>query len=301
MDPHPLPSAMTDKFCFGAHQFLWKSHWTDGDLGILDAARNAGCTIFEISLGDDVKFNSGLLRRHAENLGMELTVGPGNAWPKNCNISDDDPRHRQLGMAWHKKIIEWGAEFGAVAYCGSFYSHPGYLCCRRPPEEELRWTAENLHELAEFAGRLGVRLVIEPMSRFRLHLVNTSVQAVKLVTLADHANLRINLDTYHMITEERNYGAAVRHALPILWGIHACENDRGVPGGGLVPWSDVFGALADAPGCVRVMLETYNTGSGDFGISRGIFQDLCPDPDAFVRQGLAFLKGCAASSVGHVA
>ena len=95
--------------------------------------------------------------------------------------------------------------------------------------------------------------------------------------------------------------ASVRHALPILWGIHACENDRGVPGGGLVPWSDVFGALADAPGCVRVMLETYNTGSGDFGISRGIFQDLCPDPDAFVRQGLAFLKGCAASSVGHVA
>ena len=84
----------------------------------------------------------------------------------------------------------------------------------RPPADELPRTAENLHVLAEFAGKLGVRLVIEPMSRFRIHLVNTAAQAVDLVRLADHANLRVNLDTYHMITEERDYGAAMRCALP---------------------------------------------------------------------------------------
>jgi hypothetical protein len=34
-----------------------------------------------------------------------------------------------------------------------------------------------------------------------------------------------------MITEERDYGGAVRQALPLLWGLDACENDRGVPRG----------------------------------------------------------------------
>jgi hypothetical protein len=30
---------MSLQYKFGAHQFLWKSHWTDDDLGILDTAR----------------------------------------------------------------------------------------------------------------------------------------------------------------------------------------------------------------------------------------------------------------------
>ena len=283
---------MEDRFKFGAHQFLWKSHWTDADLGILDVVRRLDCSLFEVSLGDDVRFDRARLQRHARSLGLELTVGPGNLWPENCNISADEPYHRQLGLEWHKRTIEQAAELGAAAYCGALYGHPGQVCRRPPPPDELRRTADNLQVLAEFGKNHGVRLVIEPMSRFRSHLVNTATQAVNLVQLANHPNLSVNLDTYHMITEERDYGAAIRCALPKLWGVHACENDRGVPGGGLVPWKAVFEALGEASGCVRLMLETYNTGPSGFGYSRGIFQNLCPDPEAFVRQGIMFLLGC---------
>lgn len=282
-------------FKWGVHQFLWKDRWTDADVGLLETVRELGCSLFEVSLGDDVVFDPACLRRRADAIGLELTVGPGNLWPAHCNISSDDPAQREAGLTWHRRILQRAAEFGAAAYCGSFYSHPGHVLCRRPPAEELPRTAGLLHELADYADRLGVRLVIEPMSRFRLHLINTAAQAVELVRLADHPNLRINLDTYHMITEERDYGAAIRCALPVLWGVHACENDRGVPGGGLVPWPAVFDALREAAGCVRLMLETYNTGPGDLGFSRGIFQPLCPDPEEFVRRGLAFLQGCLAN------
>ena len=278
------------EFKLGVHQFLWKSHWTNEDLSILDTARSLGCALFEVSLGDDVQFDRVRLHHHAAALGIELTVGPGNTWPKNCNISDDDPFHRKLGLAWHKKMLDWVAEIGAVAYCGAIYSHPGHVCRRLQPKDELPRTAENLYQLAEYADGLGVRLVIEPMSRFRVHLVNTAAQAVSLVQLTQHTNLRVNLDTYHMITEERDYAAAIRCAAPVLWGVHACENDRGVPGGGLVPWAAVFEALRSVNGCMRIMLETYNTSLEGFGLSRGMFQNVCPEPEQFVRQGFNFLK-----------
>lgn len=285
------------EFKLGVHQFLWKSHWTNEDLGILDTVRALGCSLFEVSLGDDVSFDRVRLRRHADALGVELTVGPGNAWPNNCNISDDELSHRKLGLAWHKKMLDWAADIGAVAYCGAIYSHPGHVCRRPQPKDEMPRTAENLHQLAEYADGLGVRLVIEPMSRFRVHLVNTAAQAVSLVQLTRHANLRVNLDTYHMITEERDYAAAIRRAAIVLWGVHACENDRGVPGGGLVPWDAVFEALRSVDGCTRLMLETYNTGLDGFGLSRGIFQDLCPEPEKFVRQGINFLRNGLANTL----
>jgi D-psicose/D-tagatose/L-ribulose 3-epimerase len=283
-------SAVTAGFKFGAHQFLWKSHWTDQDLGILDTAKSLGLDLFEISSGDDVQFDRARLRRHAEALRIELTVGPGNLWPMDCNISDDDPDARRKGIAWHRKHIERSAELGAVGYCGAIYSRPGHVCRRRPLADEMPRTAEHLRELAEHAQRHGLRVVIEPMSRFRVHLLNTAQQTVELVRLAGHPNLGINLDTYHMITEERDYGAAIGVAAPVLWGVHACENDRGVPGGGLVPWDSVFDALVRITSCKRLLLETYNTGPSEFGFSRGIFQDVCPNPEEFVRQGIAFLR-----------
>ena len=275
---------------FGAHQFLWKSHWTDSDLGILDTVGSLGLSSFEISVGDDVAFAEVKAGEHARSLGIELTVGPGNVWPADCNISSDDPSHRSRGLDWHRKNIERAAALGAVAYCGAIYGYPGHVVRSRPRREELLFCAENLNQLAGYAERFGVKLVLEPMSRFRSHLINTAEQAVELIRLVGHPAALVNLDTYHMVTEERDYGRAIERALPALWGIHACENDRGVPGGGLVPWDSVFRTLSGANGVLRIVLETYNTGPDGFGFSRGIFQNVCPDPLDYVTKGLAFLK-----------
>ena len=280
-----------ERYRFGAHQFLWKSHWTDADIFILDRIKALGLDQFEISLGDDVHFDLESTGKAAAALGIELTVGPGNLWPQEYDISSEDKGSRREGVEWHKKIISRAAKIGAIAYCGALYGHPGLVQRRRPPADELQRVAEGLHTLAGFASGFGIRLVIEPMSRFRTHIVNTASQALHLARLSDSRNILINLDSFHMVTEERDYGAALREALPKLWGIHACENDRGVPGGGLVPWPLVFEALEEGTRPVRVLLETYNTGPGDFGFSRGIFKDVCPDPERFVMEGITFIKG----------
>jgi D-psicose/D-tagatose/L-ribulose 3-epimerase len=108
--------------------------------------------------------------------------------------------------------------------------------------------------------------------------------------MAGHDNLRVLLDTYHLVTEVRDYGRAIRTVRDRLWGIHACENDRGVPGGGLLPWSAIFATLWEIAFDGYLLLEAYNSSLGDFAYRRGMFHNVCPDGYAFAREGRAFLQ-----------
>jgi D-psicose/D-tagatose/L-ribulose 3-epimerase len=274
----------------GLHCYLFTESWSDDCLDILDTARDLGAECFEVVVGDDIDFTPRRTRQQAETLGLTLTVGPGGLWPVECDISADEPADRARGFAWHCRQIDLATELGASAYTGALYGHPGTVKRRVPPADEYPRTAEGLHRLAEHAASRGVVLALEPMSHFRTHIANTPGQIMRLVTLADHPNLGILLDTYHMITEVRDFGAAIRAVGNRLWGLHACENDRGVPGGGLVPWDHVFAALRDIAFDGFVLLEAYNSSLGDFAFRRGMFHDVCPHGEAFARQGLAFMR-----------
>jgi D-psicose/D-tagatose/L-ribulose 3-epimerase len=276
---------------FGAHIFLWVDHWDDSAAWLFDHAAALGLSCLEIAVGDDVVLKPSELRRRASAAGIELILSPGAEWPAECDISVDDSKHRQAGLAWHSHWIRIAGECGAEAYTGALYGHPGTALRRRPPPDELTRTAENLRRLADVAGEAGVTLALEPMSRFRTHIANTPEQVLRLIEAADHENLRVLFDTYHMVNEVRDYAAAIRTLAPRLWGVHACESDRGVPGGGLIPWKALFGALDKVGFAGYMLLESYNTSLGDFACRRGLFRDLCPDGDAFVRDGIRFLAG----------
>ena len=207
-----------------------------------------------------------------------------------ADISDDDPANRAFGLQWHQHWIDLAAELGAIAYTGAIYGHPGQVRRRNPPPDELPRTAENLHHLATHAAKSNLKLVIEPMSHFRTHLINTPEQAMHLLNLANHPNLQILLDTYHLITEIRDFPATVQTTAPRLWGLHACENDRGVPGGGLVPWKLLLQSLQQSAPHSHIFLESYNSSLPDFALRRGMFHNVCPDGDAFVRSALRFLQ-----------
>ena len=285
---------------YGVHGYLFTRSWSDADLPCLDLARELGLDMFELSVGDDVVFSPPLTGRRAAALGLELIIGPGGLWPFDCDLSADDAGNRVRGLSWHKRQVDLAAEIGASAYAGCLYGHPGVVKRRRPPADEIPRAAEGLHALAEYAAARRVAVVLEPMSRFRTHLVNTPARLMRLIALAAHPNIRATFDTYHALTEVRDYAEGLRVLGPRLALVHACENDRGVPGGGLVPWETVFQTLAEIGFDGTVGLETYNSSLGDFAFERGIFQDLCPDGRAFVEKGTAFLRALEARFFGPI-
>jgi D-psicose/D-tagatose/L-ribulose 3-epimerase len=279
---------------YGAHCYIFTEAWSDQQLSLLDTARELGLDCFEIGVGDDVTFTPALTRRCAEAVGLELTISPGGAWPREYDLSNVDAKQRAQGLAWHKRQIDIGAALGATAYTGALYGHPGVLHYRRLQEQEVAWTAEGLHQLAEYGARHSVRVVIEPMSHFRTHVATNAAQAMQLVRLAAHPNLQMLLDTYHLVTETRDYAGEIEQAQSSLWGIHACESDRGAPGGGLAPWADVFRALRAIDFDGYVIFESYNSSignpPGDFAFRRGMLHNVCADGAAFVQTALRFMK-----------
>ena len=275
---------------FGAHSYIFTERWSNGSLPVLNWARDLGLDYFEIGVGDDVPFNPATTRQRAHELGLELVISPGGLWPMECDLSSESPAERAAGLAWHKKYIDLANEMGAVAYAGALYGHAGVVQRHPPTSEQYACIAEGLHSLAAYGQAAGVAVVIEPMSHFRTNLVNKPEQAMELVRLTRHPNLHILLDTYHMLSEVRDYGAAFRLPGERLWGMHACENDRGAPGGGIVPWGEIFQALKDIHFDGYIAMEAYNSAIPGFAWSRGMFHNVCPDPEAFIKHGLDFLR-----------
>ena len=224
--------------------------------------------------------------------GLEFVFSPGGEWPMECDISRTDARDPHPGLQWHRRAIEQAGQAGAVAYTGAIYGHPGAVRRKRPCEDEAKRIAESLNYLAEDAADGSVQIVLEPMSHFRTHVANTPRQINHLIALADHENLFSLFDTYHLVTEVTDFAAAFHDMRPHLWGLHACENNRGAPGTGLLPWPSLFTAINDSRWQGYIGFESYNSTwrNGDFAFERGMFHNVCPDAESFIRQSKSFVE-----------
>jgi len=278
---------------YGAHVFVWGYLTTDDQhYRVLDSCARMGLSFLEISVGDDISLDMPALGRRARSMGIDLITSPGGVWPMDCDLSLADPADRRKGIDWHKQALDLSQQCGAIAYAGAAYGRPGQVDYGDGDPDEPKRVADGLRELGDYGAQMGVRLLIEPMSHFRTHVANTPRQINELIRLADCANISSVLDTFHMCTEVTDFAAAVNELIPHLWYIHACENTRGAPGEGLLPWDAIAGALVGGGWDGLVGFETYNSSwdDGRFARSRGMFHNVCPDADAFIRQAKTFME-----------
>jgi D-psicose/D-tagatose/L-ribulose 3-epimerase len=144
---------------------------------------------------------------------------------------------------------------------------------------------------AEYAADTSDILIgIEPLNRFESHFINIAADAVKLIEDIGMPNLRVHLDTFHMIREENDFAGAVRDAGKHLGYVHACENQRGVPGRGLMPWREFFTALRDVDynGCVTI--ESFDPEMERIAKLTAIWRKLAESPEQLATEGLQFLQ-----------
>jgi len=124
--------------------------------------------------------------------------------------------------------------------------------------------AEAVRQVAERAGTLGLRLVIEALNRYESHLLNTAAEVSAFVTEVGSDHAGILLDAYHMNIEEADPAAALRLAGEWLSLYHAADSNRQGIGRGHIDFGAQVGALADIGYLGPIILECTAPGPDPF-------------------------------------
>ena len=276
---------------FGVNAFMWTDHWGGDSLKLIERAKDIGFDRIEVPL---LKTDISLARKahkRLKSLNM-FCVGSASLSDKT-DITSSDKSVSTAGINFLKEAVEDTAEMGGRILTGVIYAAFGKKPERPATEDEWKHSAESLAEVADSAVRHNITLAIEPLNRYEMNLVNTTAQAMKLQQMIGKSNIGIHPDTYHMNIEEKDFYSAIKALKGRIVYLHASENDRGIPGTGLVDWDSVFKALAEIGYKGAVTIESFASVIPEIASATCMWRKLAPDGDTLAKEGLKFLKAKA--------
>lgn len=279
---------------FGIHSLLFSATFIEKDLPLLDKVKAMGFDALEIIPFDADNFPAAKVKRRATDLGLDIYTGIG--LPAHANPISPEASVRAAALNYSKRLIDLSAECGSKGYGGVTYAGWGYLSGTMRTANEWKWAVEHFRTLAQYAARVapGMNIAVEPVNRFESHFINIASDAVAFCKEVGQPNVCVHLDTFHMIREEDDFVGSVKTCGPMLGYVHACENQRGIPGRGQVPWLDFFRALkaVNYQGCVTV--ESFDPNMPEIARLCCIWRQLADSPEQLATEGLKYLKGIRA-------
>jgi D-psicose/D-tagatose/L-ribulose 3-epimerase len=272
----------------GIHAMAWTPHWSNESLPLVRRVASLGLDFIEIPLMGIDDVDPVAIRRSVEEAGIGVVTS--SVLSDATDITSDDPDIRRAGVAYLQRCIDVTAEMGAPQFSGVIYCSHGKRPEGRPTQDEWKRSAEGLARAAEYARGANITLGIEPVNRYESPLINTCEQALQLADMTGADNVKVHLDTYHMNIEEKSWKEPVVAAGDRLCHFHLCENDRGIPGTGLVDWQELFEGLARIGYRGYAALESFVDVSDDMVAGTAVWRELAPSGDVLVNEGTTFLR-----------
>jgi D-psicose/D-tagatose/L-ribulose 3-epimerase len=276
---------------YGVNTQIWVAPFQQSDLGLIDKVAGMGFEVIELGFfSAEPPFNIGDVRQRLKSAG--LAAGICSFLSADRDISSPDPDARRRGVEFMNAMIRTLGALGGEVLSGPLYAElfrKRYL----PSDERAReWdrSVASMREIAKTAETHGVTIALEPLNRFETDFLNLSEQAVRLVSDVGSNSVGILLDTFHMGIEEKDQAEAIRRAGKHLKHFHTCENDRGAPGTGQVPWKAVRDALKSIGYNRIVAIEGFNPDIVDLANGACIWRPMAPSPDRLASDGVKFLK-----------
>ncbi len=226
---------------FGVNTLLWTAAFDASHLTLLTQVKQWGFDGIEIARFDFSGFPASQIRRAAADEGLECTFC--SALTGRMSLISEDAAERRTAREFLARGAEVAAELSADLFIGPFCAPVGQLVGRRRTADEWKRAVEGLASLGEALDSLGVTLAVEPLNRFETYFLNTAADTARLCDEVGHARIGALLDSFHANIEEKTIRAAVETLGPRIRHVHACENDRGIPGPGHVDWPALFSSL----------------------------------------------------------
>ncbi len=277
-------------FRFGVASLIWTEDFTVKDLPLIQKAKALGFEVLDINVAHPETFPTEAVKEKVKEVGIEVVTTIG--LPTNSNLIDPNPEIRRNGIETLKKLVDINVDIGSSILGGVNYAAWGYLTGKPRTEDEWGWSVESMHELALYAkSRSDMIIAVEPVNRFETHFLNVAQDAVKYCKDVGTGNLKVLLDSFHMIREEQNFTGAVEICGKEYLGyVHACENNRGIPGTGLVPWEELFAALRKIGYNGPLVIESFDPSFVELNRLCAIWRKFAETGEELALEGLKNLK-----------
>lgn len=275
----------------GVNAWVWSSPVHTEEFGRLaPIVARMGFDVFEVGIEStsDLDYARAAAIAKANGLAMSVCAAMG----PDRDLIHPDAAIRASGMAYVRHCVDAAQTLGARNVCGPLYSAVGRTWQATDDERkrDVDLLVRQLGELAAYAGDHGVWLGVEPLNRFETSFINLASQAIEVVDRVDHPACGVMLDTFHMNIEERSIGDAIRAAGKRMRHLHACENDRGAPGSGHVPWDEVAQACRDIGFTGPFVIESFTSKVQSIARAAAIWRKFSETQDALASDGLAHLR-----------
>lgn len=216
-----------------------------GDLaGSARQAAELGFDAIEVFAPGPAAVSRETLNQTLCDTGLRLAaVGTGAGWLiHKLTLTSPDAAVRKQAVAFIKSMIEFGSPFQAPAIIGSMQGRWGDSVSR---DQALDWLRGGLEELGQFARRLGVPLLYEPINRYETNLCTTLEAGVDVLTRTQTDNVRLLADLFHMNLEEADIAGALRANGSAIGHVHFVDTNRRPVGCGHLGVRSVIAALRE--------------------------------------------------------
>jgi D-psicose/D-tagatose/L-ribulose 3-epimerase len=273
---------------YGLNLLLWTDRLHDGLAPVLERIRAIGYDGVEVPV---FELNEPLYKewgRRLDALGLARTAvtvrGAGD------NPISPSAGVRAAAVDAMRRTIDCCRAAGVQVLCGPTHSAIGEFTGKGPTADEFRWGVDTMRRVADHAAQAGVTIATEYLNRFENYFLTSVDQTVAFVKAVDHPNVRMMYDTFHANIEEKRVAQAIRAAADWTVLVHVSENDRSVPGTGLVHWDETFDALHAAGYDGWMVVEAFGLALPNIVAATKIWRRMFASEDQLAVDALAFMR-----------
>jgi D-psicose/D-tagatose/L-ribulose 3-epimerase len=282
-------------FKLGVDSFIWAEVFEEKDLWILAKAKKLGFEVLDLAIAYPDRFPLEAVKREKEKVGIEVVTS--TTLSMDGNIISPDPEIRKNGVRILKKLIDINNTLDSKIFGGLNYAAWGYLTKKPRTQTEWDWSVSAMTEVAKYAKETGeCNICVEVVNRFETHFLNIASDAVQYCKDIGTGNVKVHLDCFHMNIEEFSFVDAIKTCGKEYLGyFHTCENNRGIPGTGHIPWRDIFVACKEIGFYGPFVIESFDPNFKELAGTCALWRWYAPTGEALAIEGLANLKKIVAT------
>lgn len=202
-----------------------------------DYMQSLGYEGVEINIPNPFKVDVKLLKEVLTSHEMEVSaISTGLSYlTYGYSLSSTDENNRIKALEFFHKYIDLSEELE----CRKVVIGLARGRCREEDYNRARnKLIDSMINLDDYAETKDVTLLLEPLNRYETNIINKISEALEIIKM--FKNVKLLLDTFHTLLEERNVYDAIDLAAPYLGHVHFADSNRLAPGLGMLDWEKVI-------------------------------------------------------------